>query len=131
MRQDFRSDIKWYLALDWGRWYHNRLLGFSKSLRKTDVLMSAMFKVAKGQRIKTKSLINVIGYPELIEGTIDNGGLLYSLHRAMNVEVNQHWMMLCSHYGILVDPIGTNLRLYFRVNSAFKWRKTFGNGGFG
>ena len=98
-------------------------MGHTKTLRKTDVLMSAMLKATRGYKIRTMSLINVVGYPELIEGTVENGGLLFRLHRAMNVEIHQHWMMMYSKHGILVDPIGTNLRLYFNRHSAFIWRK--------
>ncbi len=113
MIDDYRLNIDWYLNLNWGKWYSDNLRGWAKDVRKTDILMSAMFRAYKKQVVLIDSVIRHVGNPDWIEGNYRNGLLLYKLYRRADVDYYQQYMAFFVINGVLHKDNGTNLRLQF------------------
>ncbi len=117
MHDSYRSDRSWCLKLKWGRWYSNGLQGYTKSIRRSDLIMSAMFLAASNRLVRVRDMIDIIGFPKWIEGTVDNGLLYYDMHKRVDLDHYTHYMLFMTKNGILHKENGSNLRLQFKNHS--------------
>ena len=123
--EKYRNDINWYLKLNWNNWYSKNINGWNKDIRRTDVLMSAMFKSSKKMEIKTSLLIETIGYPEFCMGTSFRGLLFYKMFRRIDIDPIYNYMLFVSYFGNIQPNGGTNHIRKF--NGMAYYKKTTNN----
>jgi hypothetical protein len=111
-----RQSPQWYTSLNWQRHYAIKRPDWLKALRKSDIVLSAMFKASRKQFPRVSCLLNVIGPPDWIEGGHRNGALYYKLYRGPGFP-HYLYMMLDVRNGVIVDG-GSNLMMYFKPHSA-------------
>ena len=123
--EKYREDVDWYINLQWKTWYSERNIGWQKEIRKTDILMSAMFKASKKMNVKTSNLIEVIGYPDFFMGTSYTGMLFYKMFRRIDVEHTYNYMLFISSFGRILPNAGTNH--IWKFNGMAYYKKTTNN----